>query len=379
MTLRDRPVVMFYLPEMKVGGAEISLLRLAQGLREHGVRCVFVIHRVDAAATQLAGDLELVSLDADRTLSAARRLVALLRQRPPHVLVSALTHTNIVAAIAARLAGRGTRVVVTEHAPVSSMRQIDASRTYAMTVALMPWAYRLAHAVIAVSQGVHDDLQPALGKAVRRRSGIIANPVLRDDWQALSQAPVDDAWFRDDRAPVVLSVGRLSREKDFALLIRAFSQLPPSLEACRLAIIGEGPERGALQALIDELGLATRVRLLGQQANPFAFMRRATVFALTSRFEGFGNVLVEAMACGLPVISTDCPVGPREILCDGRFGTLVPLADVQALASALGAAVQDPRPADGATARALEFGAEHSVRQYLALFTRLSSAFADVT
>lgn len=377
MTLPKSPTVMFYLPEMKVGGAEISLLRLAQGLREHGVRPVFVIHRADAAARRLAGDMELVSLQADRTLSATRRLVALLRRQPPDFLVSALTHTNVVAAVAAKLARVRTRVIVTEHAPISSMRQIDASSTYRMTLALMPWAYRLADAVVAVSQGVHADIGPMLPAATRRRFEIIANPVLRKDWQSLSEAAVGDDWFQDGAAPVVLSVGRLSPEKNFALLVRAFARLPSDATAQpapRLAIIGEGPEREALQGLIGELGLQGRVRLLGQRDNPFAFMRRACVFAMTSNFEGFGNVLIEAMACGLPIVSTDCPVGPREILCGGRYGDLVAPGDVQGLAGALQARLQDPRTAAGARQRALEFTAERSVEQYLALFSRLSGS-----
>jgi len=375
MTVSKSRTVMFYLPEMKVGGAEISLLRLAQGLREHGVRTVFVIHRADAAARRLAGDMELVSLDANRTLAAARRLVALLRRQPPDFLVAALTHTNIVAAVSAKLARAPTRVIVTEHAPISSMRQIDGSSTYRMTLALMPWAYRLADAVIAVSQGVQADIGPMLQPATRCRFEIIPNPVLRKEWRALSQAPVDDDWFQEGGAPVVLSVGRLSPEKNFALLIRAFARLPaaPTTQpAPRLAIIGEGPERQRLQGLVDELGLGERVRLLGQRDNPFAFMRRARVFVMTSNFEGFGNVLIEAMACGLPILSTDCPVGPREILCDGRYGELVAPGDVQALATALQARLEDPRAPSGTLERALEFTAESSVSQYLALFSRLS-------
>ena len=374
MTSVDLRRVLFYLPEMKVGGAEISLLRLAQGLREHGMQPAFAIHRADAAARRLAGDMELVSLDADRTLAAVRRLAAVLHGRRPDFLVSALTHANVVAAISAKLARVPTRVVLSEHAPITSMRQVDGSRTYRATLAAMPWAYRLADSVVAVSQGVYDDIGPMLAAGTRRRFEIIPNPVLRPDWQAMSQAAVEDEWFDPGAAPVVLSVGRLSPEKNFALLIRAFAQLPAaSGPQPRLAIIGDGPERDRLRALIDALGLHERVRLLGQRDNPFAYMRRSRVFAFASNFEGFGNVLIEAMACGLPIVCTDCPVGPREILCDGRYGDLVAPGDVDALAAALQRRLCDPLPAPGAQARALEFTAERSVAQYLALFARLSA------
>lgn len=370
---RQRCDVLFYLPEMKVGGAEISLLRLAQGLREHGVAPLFAVHRADADARALAADLPLVSLQAGRTVAALGRLVALLRERRPRVLLAALTHANILAAVAARVAGTGTRVVLTEHAPVSSMAQLDGSRTYRWTLAAMPWAYRLADAVVAVSVGVHDDIAPRLAQGTLRRFSIIPNPVLRSNWRALSEAGLAGEFeeFHSPGLSVVLAVGRLSPEKNFPLLLRAFAAIAASVPQARLAIIGEGPERARLERLIEELGLVGRARLLGQRDNPFAFMRRSRLFVLTSRFEGFGNVLIEAMACGVPVISTDCPVGPREILCDGRYGTLVPSDDVTALAEAMRAALADPRPAEGAYERALQFTAEQSVVAYLALFRSL--------
>lgn len=365
--------VMIYLPQLKVGGAEISMLRLAQGLRLRGVETAFVVHRADEAARALAGDIELISLEADRTLSVPNRLARLLRSRRPDILISALTHSNIVACLAARLAGSRTRVVVTEHAPISSMRQLDRSRRYRSTLRLMPWAYRLSDAIVAVSQGVSEDIAGPLGPANRSRLSVIANPILRDDWQTLSEAALDDDWFLPGSTPVILSVGRLSPEKNFVGLIRAYAGLRLPMRV-HLAIIGEGPQRPVLQALIDDLGLGERVRLLGQRDNPYAYMRHARIFALASVFEGFGNVLVEAMACGAPVVSTDCPVGPREILRDGLYGALVAVGDTAALTAAIENQLQRPNAqieAD-AKAHALQFTVERSVGQYLALFDRIA-------
>lgn len=373
--------ILIYLPQLKVGGAEISMLRLAQGLRDRGQQVCIVVHTLDPVAQTLAGDIEIVGLDAGRTLAALRRLIALLRQRRPDALISALTHTNIVAALATRVARVATRLIVTEHAPISSMQSIDPSWSYRITRALMPAAYRLAHAIVAVSQGVYDDLAPMLGRRTRKKLSVIFNPVLRHDWQMRAQAPVDDPWFQVGAAPVILSVGRLGREKNFGLLIRAFARLRVRATSARLAIIGEGAERTALQALIIELGLEGRVQLLGQRDNPYAYMRRANVFVLPSLFEGFGNVLVEAMACGTAVISTDCPVGPREILCDGEFGTLVPSDDRTALTQAIDDVLDRAAPsarartrALRARARALEFTVERSVDDYLALFVHANAA-----
>ncbi|MEH6413489.1 glycosyltransferase [Pseudomonas sp. CGJS7] len=368
--------VLLYLPQLKVGGAEISMLRLAQGLRAQGAEVAMAVHRADDQALALAGDLELLSLDAERTRAVPGRLAQLLRQRRPQVLVSALTHSNIVAVLAARWARAGTRVVVTEHAPVSSMRQLDRSLRYRATLRLMPWAYRWSDAIVAVSQGVLDDIGPGLidpGPGGRPRTAVIANPVLRQDWSDLADAPLDDPWFQPGTTPVILSVGRLSPEKNFAGLIRAYAGLRLPMRV-HLAIIGEGPQREALQALIDELGLCERVRLLGQQANPYAYMRRSRVFVLASLFEGFGNVLIEAMASGAPVISADCPVGPREVLGGGRFGALVAVDDTAALTAAIERQLQRPNAVAEARAQAHASGftVERSAAQYLALFDRIA-------
>ena len=364
--------VLVYLPQLKVGGAEISLLRLALELRERGLQVSIAVHRIDAEARALAGDLDLVSLAAGRTLTAVYKLTVLLRKRKPKFLVSALTHSNIIATLAARCPGVATRVVVTEHAPMSSMLWLYPGPRYRAIYKLMPLVYRLADAIVAVSEGIRADFAPALGAAARGKFTVIHNPVLRHDWQALAQEPVDDPWFKAGVPPVILSVGRLNPEKNFTMLIRAFAALPAKAPPARLAIIGEGPERVALQALIEALHLGARVRLLGQIDNPFAYMRRARLFVLTSHFEGFGNVLIEAMACGLPVISTDCPVGPREILSGGRYGTLIPVDALLALSEAIQTQLQRNDPPAQAMARAQEFTAERSVDGYLALFAKIS-------
>jgi len=362
--------VVLYLPQLKLGGAEISLLRLAQGLQARGVAVALAVHRADPAAQALAGGIELLSLDADRTLAVPGRLARLLRQRRPDVLVSALTHSNVVAVLAA--CGTGVRTVLTEHAPIGSMRRLDRSRRYRATLALMPWAYRFGDAIVAVSEGVRADIATHLHRDQLPRIHLIANPVLPWDWCERADAPLDDDGYGADDEPVVLAVGRLSEEKNVAGLIRAFARLRASMRL-RLVVVGDGPQRPVLQALIDELGLGPAVRLLGQRDNPYPYMRRARVFVLASQFEGFGNVLIEAMACGAPVVSTDCPVGPREVLAGGRYGLLVPPDDSGALAEAIERQVRhaDPQMLAAAHAHALQFTVERSAERYLRLFERL--------
>ena len=176
----------------------------------------------------------------------------------------------------------------------------------------------------------------------RERICVAPNPVVPTDVFALAAQPVDHPWFTTGSDPVLLGVGRLAPEKDFATLIRAFARVQRHRPA-RLMILGEGSERGSLEALVAALGLEDSVSLPGFAINPFAYMTRAGVFVLSSLSEGSPGALIQALACGAPVVATDCQNGPREILDGGRYGRLVPVGDVPALAEAVLAALTDPR------------------------------------
>jgi glycosyltransferase involved in cell wall biosynthesis len=235
--------------------------------------------------------------------------------------------------------------------------------------AVLRRAYDQADAVVAVSDGVADDLAAWSGLA-RGRITTIYNPVATPDLAALQRAPVDHPWFQPGAPPVVMSAGRLSRAKDFPTLIRAFARVRRALPA-RLVIFGQGKSEwkttksiAALRQLAAGLGIAADVALPGFVANPFAYMARAATFALSSINEGLPGVLIQAMACGCPVVSTDCPSGPAEILAAGRYGRLVPPGDDRALAEAIIATLEAPPPADVLRERAGFFSVERAVAQY---------------
>ena len=198
------------------------------------------------------------------------------------------------------------------------------------------------------------------------RVRVVPNPVPHDDVAAMAVAPLDHPWFDEPGVPVILSAGRLVDQKDFSTLIRAFAQVVKSRPA-RLVILGEGRERGALAALARELGVAEGVDLPGFVANPFAWMARARVFAVSSIYEGLSMVLVEAMACGTPVVSTDCPHGPREVLEDGRWGRLVPVGAAGALAAAILETLRDPVDSDRLVSRSRAFSVEGCIDRHLEL------------
>lgn len=222
--------------------------------------------------------------------------------------------------------------------------------------------WRFAGAVVANSCDVAGDLK-RIAPGISPRVRVIRNPVVWPDLPARATERVDHTWLRDDKVPVVLAAGRLHPNKDHATLLRAFT-LVAAERTARLIIIGEGVERNRLLALAQELGIADRVDLPGFQRNPFAWMARARVFVLSSVVEGAPNVLVQAMACGTTVVSTDCPGGAREILGDGAWGALTPVGDHMALAAAISDAMDHPMSPAKLIGRASDFSAESSISAY---------------
>jgi glycosyltransferase involved in cell wall biosynthesis len=222
-------------------------------------------------------------------------------------------------------------------------------------------SFRYADIVIAVSRGLAEQLVSSL-LLEQDRIRAIYNGVDIERIGSLSKEQ-GRSFFSDQRGPLIIGVGRLNPQKNFALLIRAVA-LVIKQRACRLLILGEGSERPSLEGLCCKLNVGNVVAMPGFVANPFAYMAEASVFVLSSIHEGLPTVLIEAMACGTPVVSTDCPAGPREILSDGRYGSLVPMNDVEALATAILNTLEHPLPADVLKARAQYFSLEAYIDAY---------------
>ncbi len=352
-----------YLPHLRQGGGELSMLRLASGLARGGLGVDLLVHTLAGAELQPPPGLGLVQLGHASTAGSVRALAGWLRAQRPRWLLSAFPHTNVAAVAAVALAaqpGQRCRSVVSEHAPLSLQISRQGGWRYRVLPPLVRWAYPRADAVVAVSEGVRRDLLGLVGSALGPRLHTIANPVLdaapAGTPAAGSPSPTPvHPWLADPALRVVLGVSRLSPEKDIPTLLQAFALLHAQRPQTRLLLAGDGPERGALQARIQALGLTDVAALAGRVQGPQAWMRQAAVFALASQYEGFGNVLVEALAQGCAVVATDCPVGPREILQDGRWGTLVPVGDAAAMAAALQRAVDNPGAPPGAVAHAARY------------------------
>ena len=357
--------VAVFVPTLAFGGVERVMLNLAQGFCERGFE-------VDIVSPQPKGEFRVyvpknarvVNLQAGRVLTSLPRLVQYLRRDRPAAVLTAMEHSSVIAIWARAIARVPTAIIATVHANLSEVVKHAPSRK----VRLVPFACRCflhrADAVVAVSQGVANDLVEHAPKC-RPRIKVIYNPIITSDLLSQARQAVEHCWFATGQAPVVLSVGRLARQKDFATLIRAFALVRQQRPA-RLVILGEGEERQRLETLAAELGISHDVSLPGYEKNPYKYMSKAALFVLSSAWEGFGNVLVEALAVGAPVVATDCRDGPREIVETVRHGKLVRVGDVDGLAREILASL-DETP-EGAPAAALQvFTMDHVEEEYATL------------
>lgn len=358
--------IAIYLPQLGVGGAERAALNLAAELAGLAGQVVLLLDRRGGGLDgTLPPGVRLDCLEAGRTLAAVPRLAAWLRRERPDLLLAYLDFSNVAALAAQAATGVPTRIVTAHHNALS--RQIvqpgfNKDR-------LLPALYRLllprAARCIAVSAGVAADLIAVLGRSLPVRT--VYNPIVSPRIAEAAAAPLEHPWFADPRRPVVLGVGRLAPQKNFGLLVDAFAALPAELGA-RLVLLGAGPLQAELQRRIAGHGLAERATILPPDPNPWRYMARARVMALSSDFEGFANVVVEALASGCPVVSTACPYGPSEILEDGKWGRLVAVGDAAGLTVALRDTIRAPLPAELLRQRAAAFSTAISARRYLAVF-----------
>lgn len=375
------------------GGAERMMVSLARGFAERG-------HRVDLVLgvarggflEEVPGSVRIVELGRGSILRAvpgylrdpanARKLAPAFRNVIPHwvlgcvpklvgylgrerpdAMLSALNYSNIAALWAKRLSDVPTRLIVSERNTVSRRAQVRRRNRSLPSLAahFYPWA----DGISAVSDGVADDLARCAG-IPRERIATTYNPVVSPRIFEQAMEPLDDPWFLEDGIPVILAAGKLKAQKGFDTLIDAFSILRRRRKA-RLVILGEGELRRMLVRRARRQGVENDVSFPGFVENPFRYMASASAFVLSSRWEGLPAVLIQAMACGCPVVSTDCPSGPREILDGGRYGKLVPVDDAAAMTRAIAATLEATRDPWGLERRARKYSIDRSVERYLDL------------
>jgi glycosyltransferase involved in cell wall biosynthesis len=309
---------------------------------------------------------------ASATLPYFPDLVRYLSNEEPFAIYAASAHMNLEASIARKQAGATGRLILSDHIFLAAGHPLVRGLSRFYLPPLLRRAYESATATVAVSDGVGDDVAARTGLA-RDRIITIYNPAVTPQLLNQAEEPLDHPWFQPGEPPVILGAGRLGQAKDFPNLIRAFSRVRKK-RPVRLVILGEAkhPKKTAkrcaqLMALADELGVAADVELPGFIQNPYRYMRHAGVFVLSSRYEGLGNVLIEALACGCPAVSTDCPSGPAEILGNGEYGALVPVGDDAALAEAIQSVLDNPPQRNILRKRAAMFSVDRAVDRYESL------------
>jgi len=325
--------VLLTRPTLGEGGADRVTVTLLRDLPRERFRLGLALMREEGALlSEVPEDVAVYDLGARSLWTVTGPLTRLLQTRPPDVVFATCGGMSVPAVLAARRAAFRGRIVLSERNGLVRDQPRWKSR---LLVALKRRLFRRADLVTAVSDGVREDVVRRLHLPPRRVITVY-NPVVTPDLERLAAESLPPPWDEPGR-PFVLAAGRLVPAKGFESLLRAFASL--RRRDCALVILGEGPLRGRLEALARSLSIADDVALPGFDANPLRWMSRCSAFALSSGFEGLPGVLIQAMACGAPVVATDCPFGPAEIVEDGRDGFLVPVGDEGALAGALGRAV----------------------------------------
>lgn len=388
------------LPSLAGGGAERSMLHLARSFTEQGRDVDLLLFRPEGAymnsvpesvrvveleaGTSLGGRLlaaradpagigallkpVLLPFKADADIRHINALKHYLETQQPDFILSALTYTNLTALWAKQLSSVKIPVIVSERIALSVHRQSERRQhrwRWRFILPMLGRTYQYADGIVAVSDSVANDLAEN-GHIDRNTITTIYNPVVDSTLPKLAAQPLDHPWFNPDQVPVILGVGRLTPQKDFRTLVRAFALLRGERDI-RLVILGEGRQRAELAALAQELGVAADLDMPGFVDNPYQYMARASVFALTSLYEGLPGVLIQALACGCPVVSTDCPGGSAEILENGKYGRLVPVQHDRELANAIRSTLDFSPDHEQLKARAALFSTDNAARQYLDL------------
>jgi glycosyltransferase involved in cell wall biosynthesis len=337
MTNSRKIAILLY--RLKFGGAERVMLALAGGFAERGFSVDVVVFKAAGEfADKIPPVARLVDLGSTNMFKALPKLSKYLGERAPEAIIANGDRCTLISYLAKKTRTKKPKILSVVHhdlvsvlSPQNDLPLIDKIIARLKKIP-MSFVYPRADAIIAVSEGVADSVSNFLGYQ-RDRVRVIYNPVPTEEIRARAAENVDHEWYAKREAPIVVSAGRLTPQKDFPTLIRAFGILRRDIPA-KLAILGEGPERKTLENLIGELGLHNSVELLGFQENPYKYMARADLFVLSSVFEGFGMAIAEAMALGTPVVSTDCPSGPAELLKD-HPERLVPMGNPEAMAGAM--------------------------------------------
>ena len=359
--------VILYMPSCQIGGAEKTFIDLAKGLLLRGISVDILVSKLKGSGFKLDDSISVVILDRYRFIFGIPKLIKYLKNKK--IILFAMTGSRLDALIIKKILGNKIKCVIRVDSNLTHQYSCGSIRTK-LLLRTLGRCYHLADAIICVSDGAADDFKQAVPKAAHLVSTIY-NPITSPATLEKSKQPLRYPWFNSgDNIPTAIFVGRLSRAKRCDLILKAFVEVLKTTKA-RLLIVGDGVERKNLEKLTNTLGIGDNVYFMGFQSNPYPYIAQSRVLVLASAFEGFPTVIVEAMFLGVPVVSSDCPSGPREILQDGKYGKLFAVGDHKAMAKLILETFNSPVNAQSLIDRAKIFSVDSSVENYLALFNSL--------
>jgi len=361
--------ITFFISNFANGGIEKVYINLCNSLQVAGTTPEILIGKLSKTdmIDQFDKSIKVSILNSSNPYLCQPKLIKYILKNKPDIIIADRHQSLLAAIISNKIINKRIQIHGTIHGHISSGFKFSwrNSKQQAKMLNKINFCLPDTNGIITVSKGVEEDFIRLFPEA-REKVKTIYNPVVTDDLISNSNQKINHPWISDKKIPVILGVGRLSAQKDFKTLIRAFAELRKKLRS-RLMIIGDGDEEKELQALANKLGIENDFSLLGFQKNPIAWMAHADLFVLSSISEGLGIVLIEAMAVGTPVVSTDCQSGPSEILEGGKYGPLVPVGDASALAIAMETALQRPINSEELRKRGLFFSSTNCANNYLKL------------
>src|SRR4051812_19421839 len=365
----DKPIAAV-LPDFHCAGAQRDIILLFNALAEKGIETAILVLRNEGPLRSLIDPrIRIIELPGRRIRYAIPGLRKTIRSLAPHLVLSSGANLNLCCLIAVRSLSRRIRpkIVLREVNTPSVARKRDPRWQDRLAYRILRLVYRTADRVITLTQGARQELIEQFSVGPKTVVAMRSNAVITRD-TAARVAFWDGEQGRD--RDLIVSVGRLSPEKNHKLLLRALTLLDPD-RSWRLALVGEGTERASLEKFARDNGISHRITFAGYDADPFRWLMRARVAVCSSVYEGLCNAIIEALGCGTPVVSTDCPYGPREILQGGRYGTLVPNGDAAALARAIEGALDREVNRAELIGRADNYTAERAADDFLEIVSRL--------
>lgn len=359
--------VALFLPTLEGGGAERAFVELANRFTAMGTRTDLVLVRaIGPYLDEVSDGVRVIDLGGQRVLRAIPLLAGYLRRETPEVIMSGLDNANVATIAACAIAGRPKAAVLTQRSILRECWKLQHPRLHRAWLAPLRLAYSHATLIISNSRAASDDLRDGFGIPPSRLAVVHNSVDLERIEQQAKEEPVH-RWTSDGAPPMILSVGSLIPLKDVPTLLRAFSIVRRTHD-CHLLVLGEGPERTRLEAMAQQLGIGGALEFRGFDPNPFRWMARAALIASSTLAEGCPNVIQQALACGTPIVATDCPGGTSEILEGGKWGKLVPVGNPEAMATAIRETLDDTSPPDGRR-RARDFDPGRNADEYLRLLS----------